>query len=219
MASWEQPLARFAAQLEAAWRRAGAPIADALAAGATPETLQALEEQAGLKVPPELVAWWSWHDGVVRTGEGPTYEPQAMISPRWSMLSATEAFAEHASRRSHAESPYLPRDLWPEASLGSDPHDWEGQWLHSWLPVFTLGAYVLYVDCDSVTPAGMVPVRYYDHTPQDVFTPVAVSFTALIGMLAYLHEVGVYSVGENGRWHGDRNKIPEFLNFQTQWSF
>jgi hypothetical protein len=38
-------------------------------------------------------------------------------------------------------------------------------------------------------------------------------------MLAHLYELGVYSLAENGDWHQDRGRVPEFLRFQTRWSF
>lgn len=45
---------------------------------------------------------------------------------------------------------------------------------------FRFDAYVLFVDCHSVTETGTVSVWLYDHTPEDVFTPVAGAFTHLV---------------------------------------
>lgn len=62
----------------------------------------------------------------------------------------------------------------------------------SWLTVVRYDAYSLFVDCRDVTEVGTVPVRKYEHIPDDLFTPRAGCFTAAVMVWTELIEQGVY---------------------------
>jgi cell wall assembly regulator SMI1 len=123
----------------------------------------------GQAIPPELRTWWQWHDGVQRVGEG-TYGPESIMGPRWDFLSSTEAVKDRQQQL-----------------------DWGNYWWEpSWLTVGRQDANALFVDCRDVTEVGTVPVRGYDHTPDDVFTPRAGCFTAAVTLWTELIEQGIY---------------------------
>lgn len=66
----------------------------------------------------------------------------------------------------------------------SDDADWDWDWRLNWLPVLMYSGNFLFVDCDSVTPRGTVPLRLWEKVPEDVFTPVAPSFTHAVATWA-----------------------------------
>jgi cell wall assembly regulator SMI1 len=51
-------------ELEAAWRAAGAQIADVLAPGLSDERIDELMAPTGRRLPQEARRWWGWHNGV-----------------------------------------------------------------------------------------------------------------------------------------------------------
>lgn len=168
----DEPLRR----LDRAWRDQSAPIGDNVAPGATARQLEVVEARLGYALPPELRAWWSWHDGVL-SGQARNGGSQSRIGPgSWHFLSSAEAVSERDDRRE-------------QSSAASDADDsWDGGWRREWLPFLTFDAYALFVDCRQVTPAGTAPVRRYSHTPEDVFTPDTGSLYQAVQMWTYLLE-------------------------------
>jgi cell wall assembly regulator SMI1 len=206
---WESWWPLVVEQLEAAWRRKGASIAEHLAPGATSEHLRELEAQSGLTIPPELVAWWSWHDGVTPTRDNLISAEHDMGV--WRILSAAEAFAEHRGRwQTYGLGPpqVSPEDAIRMAAE-HDPENWQGEWLYTWLPVFKLDANVFFVDCTAVTPRGTVPVRYHDHTPEDVFTPSTGSMTAFLATMAFMIDTDIMQWQPGHYWS---SVLPDYRN-------
>jgi hypothetical protein len=174
-------------RLEAVWRSQGALIADHLMPGATSDHLDGLEARMGQPIPPELRAWWQWHDGVERLGPGTGIGP---IGPGfWDFKSSIEAVEDRANQ------------------LATNP-----EWERGWLPVVRQDAYALFVDCHSVTPVGTVPVRSWDHTPMDPYTPAAGCFTLAVLIWTELLEQGVYHWNvEHRGWDLDQARLPRSL--------
>jgi cell wall assembly regulator SMI1 len=169
-------------RLEQAWRDQGAPIVDALAPGATADQLDDVEGTLGFALPPEVRAWWGWHDGAVHpNGDGWTGD-QTRIGPGFrDSLSSASALRERQARR----------DSWnsadPDADDGPD-EDWDGLWRASWLPLLRADADLIFVDCKQTTPAGTVPIRNHAHVPEDVFTPASGSLFQAIEIWIWLLE-------------------------------
>jgi hypothetical protein len=112
-------------------------------------------------------------------------------------------------------SPYLPANLALEAAAQVDPDDDDAGWLYTWLPIFRSNADVLFVDCNSVSPAGTVSVRRWAHTPEDIFTPATGSLTGLIGSFAYLIDSGIFTwSAQEQHWLGPSDGGPDFLRMQ-----
>src|SRR3978361_2216103 len=81
------------ARLDRALNRAGAPICDAWAPGASDAEIDEVFSALGVDVPEELRAWWRWHNG--------TSSSVVLLTPHrtpTSMQSAAKTFAiEHAA--------------------------------------------------------------------------------------------------------------------------
>ncbi len=170
-------------RLEQAWVDQGAPIAEHLAPGATEAHLDEIEHRVGCALVPELRAWWGWHDGVVRRQPGTLLGRETRIGPGgWEFLSSTEAVQERDRRRAD----------WGVGNAGDSDENWQGQWRTEWLPFLTFDAYALFIDCRQVSPVGTSPVRRYDHTPDDVFTPIAGALYQAVGVWMYLLEERYY---------------------------
>lgn len=209
---WSGWFTRFTTQLESGWQRNGAPIAEHLAPGASAEHLAQLENRSLLELPPELTAWWSWHDGVTNQDFD---DSGNQIGPLWHFLSSDQAFAEHQQRWNLFGSPYLPPDLAVEAAAEVDPDDDDAGWVYTWLPIFRYQAHILFVDCQSVSLRGTVPVRQWAHTPEDIFTPATGSLTGLIGSFAYMIDSGIFTwSSEEQRWLGPEDGGPDFFRMQ-----
>lgn len=185
-------------RLERAWREQGAPIADHLAPGATDLHLDEIEARYGAKLPAELRSWWAWHDGVRRLQPGLRLGPETQVGPgNWEFLSSAEAVEERDRRRAGSES------------ASDADEDWQGGWRVEWLPILTMDAYALFVDCRQVTPSGTTPVRRYDHVPEDVFTPQTASLRQQVEVWTYLLEEH-YCVWNHGNqsWDARFAKTP-----------
>lgn len=191
-------LPQLLTRLEDVWRANGAPIADHLAPGATPEHLNAIEARIGYPIPYELRVWWEWHDGVQRLQPGTRGGRETEIGPgAWEFLSVEEAVEEWESRTA-------------ASAVGNFlPGFWNGQWYRHWLPVVRFHAYTLFVDCLSETRENTVPVRKFEHTPEDPFTPVAGAFTVAVLIWVEQLEQGVYQWSdEHQQWESDYASIP-----------
>jgi len=161
--------------LEQVWLEQGAPIGRHLAPGASPSHLEAIEGRLGHAIPPELRALWSWHDGVAQPDE--RVSSVRTIGPgSWEFLSSTEAVDHRDWRRSQ----------WRGDPDAGDDASWEGQWRSAWLPFFQMDAYALFSDCRQVAPTGTVPIRYYAHVPDDVFTPLAGSLRQVLDVWVFV---------------------------------
>jgi cell wall assembly regulator SMI1 len=189
-------------RLEAAWSEQGAAITDLLAPGASADEMAAWEDRSGLTLPPELRIWWGWHDGCDWRNPLPgTLRYDGIIGPAADFLSMDEALRARDARLAMN---------WREPPA-SDA-DWEGDWRPDWLPVIGREAHVLFVDCSTVTPSGSVPLRRWDHTPEDVFTPAAASFSHAVASWVDMIEQGFFrwSTDDHG-WRYRWLDVPEHL--------
>jgi hypothetical protein len=99
-----------------------------------------------------------WHDGVARLQPGISLGVESrVVAGAWELLSVEEAFRQR-ERRIQIVAP---------GAYAADPVDWQGWWDPHWLPFAAFDASALFVDVRQVTPAETVPVRRYDHTPED----------------------------------------------------
>jgi len=89
-----------------------------------------------------------------------------MMGPAWEFLSMDEALAEREVRLTLN---------WREPPMSDS--DWAGDWRPNWLPVVMYSGNCLFVDCDAVSASGSVTLREWEKVPEDVFTPVAPSFS------------------------------------------
>lgn len=165
--------------------------------------MRRLEEEAGLVFPPELRAWWGWHNGVVRLQPGTRLGIESRIGAgAWEFLSAEEALESRARQLSiNVRQDYPASD-----------EEWQFQWRDSWLPVVTFDADSLFVDCAGVMPPGTVTVRGWDHTPDDVFTPRACSFSSAVAIWVDLLESRYFWwSSEQQGWDDRWQEVPECL--------
>lgn len=93
--SGEANLPERLGELEARLRRWGAPVVAAFRVGVPPDRVRTLLANAELGMPDDIVAWWSWHDGVegpvVRTGPGIVQRPENAIGAGWYVMSLDDA--------------------------------------------------------------------------------------------------------------------------------
>jgi len=157
------------------------------------------EQENGILLPPELRVWWGWHNGAASEPPGGVPYSRTVGPGSWEFLSLEDATAARSWRLGMNRRVY-----------SGDPDDWQGDWADAWLPVATSDGYCLFVDCSTVTPTGTVPVRNWDHTPDDVFTPCAVSVSQMVDLWVYVLEEG-YSMwsAEIGNWQQRHHDVPE----------
>lgn len=186
------------ADLELTWQQQGAPIARHLARGATSDELDGVEGTLGHRLPPEVRALWSWHDGVQLPEERVPWV--RTVGPGfWEFLSSQDALALRDWHRSR----------WSGDPDAGDDFEWQGQWRSAWLPLFQMDAYVLFVDCRQVNPVGTAPIRRHDKMPDDVFTPRAGSLWHLIdGWVFVLQQRHRYWDASEGGWAQDDATLP-----------
>lgn len=96
-------------ELEVRVRDQGAPVADLLAPGLPEEQIRSALAAIGLAAPDEVVQWFSWHNGTVRTQ--PRHEVVLIL---WRPYSLEEAIQQ-----------------W----LGRERAIAEGWWREEWLPI------------------------------------------------------------------------------------
>lgn len=126
------PLTTLLERLEDALRRQRSPLVDRLAPPANAGSLQAAVGQT-LRLPAEVLEWWSWHDGAPGTySESPDYA----LGGTWVLLSFREAVDHYHFSRDVAQSLTEP---------GITIDDW---WPWSWLPLARRSnGDVIVVDC------------------------------------------------------------------------
>lgn len=132
-------LTALLSQLEAQWRRLGAPIAGALNPGLVASQIAGLTADLPFEMPPELLEWYGWHDGAARERPGCRSGVTGIIGPgHLDFLPLADAVAEY----------WASRDLFPPAPPGHP------QWEPTWFPLLVLDATSLYAHCGATTSEG-----------------------------------------------------------------
>jgi hypothetical protein len=190
----ESGLSDALSRLEAEWVRLGAPIAGLLRPGLSDDEIDGQTASLGLTVPPELRAWWRWHDGADR-GEQHGFE--RTIGPGgYAFLPLYEALHQYESEmqianRVRGEAPVV--------------------WGRSWLPfMVNSGPSRLYVDCDRVTPWKASPVRAVTWEWEEPEVDRAASLWQAVELWVWLLDSDYYQWSEQG-WAYDWEAIPIFL--------
>lgn len=164
--------------LGARWRRAGAPVADALRPGVSEGEAAALTKPAGCMLPPEARTWWSWHNGTtVATAEYEAWPGKWLVALK--------------------ESVETSRSEWNEFVAIVGEEEARAIWRPTWLPILTTGGgdHVV-IDCAEQARAS--PVYFFDREGGGpwTFTPHAPS----IGMMVTWWIEGI----DNGACWWDR---------------
>lgn len=162
-------------RLEGFWRDQHHPLAGSVRPGLTAERIEELMAPTGLTLPPELVTWWSWHDGSQPARR--LYDDFVFGQPFFSLERAVETYQWWMTPENQP------------ASLDSVLADY--WWRPSWFPISMDQAGVPFVDTATVTAGGTVPVRYIDTPMWEMWELViAPTFTDYIAMVVRLYDVG-----------------------------
>jgi cell wall assembly regulator SMI1 len=127
--------ATLLSDLEAAWRRLHPPLLNSLQDGLSHEEMEERMRPTGLVLPPELRAWWSWHNGPSAVG--------MYITPACELLSLdlaieiADAHHENAVAVAANGGSGNPDDLWPP----------------TYLPVFKWADWTIAADCTIQRPS------------------------------------------------------------------
>lgn len=172
------------------WRRQRAPIAEGLRPGITPNEIFHALSAVKLTPTPELVALWTWHDGVRQLpGQGSRTGGNAM-----ELLSLDEALREREFRL----------DLSTRLSDDDRRAGDEGMWPKGWLPFAKFGnGDVLTQDCAK----GDTPVWWVSWEDPDFKTPVLPSLYSLVRLCVDLLRSGAWLWDRaSQQWEIDRDR-------------
>lgn len=156
-------------RLRAAWRDAGALVADHLRPGLSePEIQEGIRVEAGLDPPAEAITWWSWCDGAEQR------RPAYAVGPSLYLLSLSEALDKYREQRELAAQAAARH----AAGVLSDPDYW---WSEAWIPLLESdGSNV--VACDfragSEEHAPVWVIDWFDYHPES--GPVLSSLVDLV---------------------------------------
>jgi hypothetical protein len=174
------------AELEARWRRQGAPIASCLRDGRPQNSYDEAFAEYGLAVPDEVRTWWSWHD----SAEASMPQSTVLLGTGWVFFSLERARRELKEQRERAAtiSPSDPSLLWDAA----------------WLPLSTdAHGGVLLVD-GTTNLAGPTPVYYTEPESGGRTRSVpAPSFGTLVGWWIDALDRGAGWDSTENRWRYD----------------
>jgi cell wall assembly regulator SMI1 len=196
-------------ELEAAWRRAGFDATTRFLPGLSADHVGGALAASGLAAPREIVAWFSWHNGV----SGPRVASNmVLLAPsRFEALTLEESLHERGARLTgaadlaeHIRSTYRPEGD-DEATRPS--FYWEPQWL----PIATdYGGSVLVADLSDESNG--VAVRAVDWEDLESFRRVRASSLAEMVRL-WLHALERYCEwsSSEGKWVVDLKNIPPEL--------
>ncbi len=192
----EEQLVSVLNELEAAWRRCGAPIADALAPGLNSDEIDALTKSAELTVPPGLKLWWGWHNGIDPGCDDPAASDTGMA---YNLISLQQALEIRAMHLDVCGEPYNEETA-------------DVYWRTSWLPFAGPGKDLLFVD--TASPAA-TPVREKNWIWEELLTVRAFTLTEVAE--AWLHVVArgwVFWVPDAGAWDM-RPDLPLYLRMSS----
>ncbi len=127
-----RPLGELLVDLERVLREKGVPVVEHLAPGLPPERVRGTLTGLGLDPHPDLVTWWSWHDGA-RTDQVPFASPRTFPVVGW------------------ANRATLCVDTCDGALLLADPHDFDPPLSPTWT---SLGAWI--TDLTNLWTSGVV---------------------------------------------------------------
>ena len=183
-------------ELEAAWRRCGAPIADALAPGLSSDEIDALTMSAELTVPPGLKLWWGWHNGIDPSCGDPAASDTGMA---YNLISLQQALEIRAMLLDVCGEPYNEETA-------------DVYWRASWLPFAGPGKDLLFVDTSDTRAT---PVRELNWAWEEFLTVRADTLTEVAE--AWLHVVTrgwVFWVPDAGAWDM-RPDLPLYLRMSS----
>jgi cell wall assembly regulator SMI1 len=177
------------AALEAALRRAGAPVARHLRPGLGDAQLEEVARSLGRPLPPEVSCWWRWHDGAdPDTG----HAQDSTIGPGLCHLSAADALANHDL------SLRIARETGPSGS--GDASFW---WQPEWVPLLRADSGAI-VAGDFSQLSATVPIHVIDwKTQQDRdewAVPVLGSLGALVTWWIEALAEGVWTYSPEQGW-------------------
>ena len=178
-------------RLEKAWAHLEAPIVPILQRGLSDEQIDDLCAPLGLTVPPELRAWWQWHDGAV-VPEGGRWIQRTIGPGGYEFLPLADALDLYERLRS----------IFPDGA--------EHVWTRTWMPFMARDSETLYVDCAGVTAWGNSPVRQVNKEWEEPEVDRAQSLLHAVETWIWLLESGSYRwTGEH--WESDWTAVPLFL--------
>jgi cell wall assembly regulator SMI1 len=186
-------------RLEALLARAGAAIVPVLHEGIAASEIASLLDGVGLTPTPEVVAWFSWHDGA----GGPGMSSRVIeIVPGGEFYDLAYLRGEYATTRSIAVE---------IASMPGVPFDAEQRWPTSWFPLLRLfGKGFLAVDLagreGSVSP---VHVVWHDDDPERRARVAWPSIASFVEVVIERFDAGIYSVDGDGLVRGPTIDFPD----------
>jgi hypothetical protein len=163
----ETGLVQVLRQLESAWRRQGAPIADTLMPGLGANEVDERASEEGVIIPAGLKSWWGWHNG---TDPGAVQSDSRSTGTAYDFLSIEESL----ERRRHLLAKFGTSDE-------PDLPDW--YWRPSWLPFAGAGPFALFVDTSERLT--YTPVRALDPMWDEIHDVRAMTLTEVAE--AWLH--------------------------------
>ena len=154
-------------ELEDAWARAGAAVAEHLRPGLTPDAITRIMRPLDLELPAEAQTWWAWHDGVSR--EVP-FGAARELGPDLPFLPLEEAAALYRHARGQAIE-----------VAAEDAAYW---WRPAWFPI-TARRGEIRCDC-SVPKKRPTPIYWafsHDHDAEGLTVPRVDSFGTMGGVV------------------------------------
>lgn len=174
MTSLPDLLAETLIEIEAQWRRLGAPIVEALRPGLDEDTLDSVAARFGWSLPQELRVWFRWHDGA-----DPTM-PRSIGPGGYELLTLEEALEKTEDNRAHfADAAPL---VWPR----------------EWLVFMTQGPQRLYMDTSRSALRASTPIGLVPWMPEDMDVHRAGSLLQAASLWLWLLERDHYRVEDGG---------------------
>ncbi len=161
--------------------------------GARPDLVRSVLSAEGIAAHGDIVAWWSWHDGVnvsdappVFSGAGVFLRPENTLVEDWHVLSLADAVRTYRwFRASYAE--------------GGAPDLLPG----GWFPILVTGAKpVMWIDCGAGADAP-APLYVDEHLPQPT-GPLFDSLADFVGTIIRAFDDGL------ARPHPEDPRVPMF---------
>jgi cell wall assembly regulator SMI1 len=183
------------ARLDAAWQRFGFPVAETLAAGASPAEIRLALAPVSSSPCVEAVDWFSWHNGR-RDAAAVAPLPPSM----YMLLSLEQALKQRSERLEDAAE--LAR------SSGELNRPAEFYWRPTWLPIGgSLGPNVLAIDL--AADAVKAPVLNIDWQDHETLRPVAESLTDAARLWVDVLDADYYAWSpEQRKWQYDFANFP-----------